>query len=251
MRNLIGFWLRRGGTAFAIVDSRALLAAIESKSRSWSEGSQQTRGLELRDSVGTKAAGGPFKQELIHASALEVDHTVCTGGCDVDQRVMLRLLGQVRHAQEWNADPGMSGTKMRLLQANPARLPGSLPRPPAHLEATGGGLSACNSVEHAQTLSPLHLAVDNIRLRNTPGRSMLPENALQVKQSTIATTDESQVDVLALHRLAHENMASRNRQRGSYAYREDSADALSTDYEAAKQRHATVYDAVAGMDGLT
>ncbi|KAL2273414.1 hypothetical protein FJTKL_04542 [Diaporthe vaccinii] len=41
-------------------------------------------------------------------------------------------------------------------------------------------------------------------------------------------------------------MASRNRQRGSYVYGEDSAEALSEDHEAAKQREATVYDAVAG-----
>lgn len=43
-------------------------------------------------------------------------------------------------------------------------------------------------------------------------------------------------------------MASRNRQRGSYVYGEDSAEALSEDHEAAKQREATVYDAVAGRD---
>lgn len=42
-------------------------------------------------------------------------------------------------------------------------------------------------------------------------------------------------------------MASQNRQKGTYVYAEDSTDAFSTDYEAAKQRHATVYDAVAGI----
>lgn len=66
----------------------------------------------------------------------------------------------------------------------------------------------------------------------------------------ILTTDESQAAILALHRPAYENMASRNRQRGSYVYGEDSAEALSEDHEAAKQREATVYDAVAGRDEL-
>ncbi|KAI3397944.1 hypothetical protein diail_10113 [Diaporthe ilicicola] len=42
-------------------------------------------------------------------------------------------------------------------------------------------------------------------------------------------------------------MTSRNRQIGSYVYGEDSTQALFTDHEVAKQRHATVYDAVAGM----
>ncbi|POS75937.1 hypothetical protein DHEL01_v205673 [Diaporthe helianthi] len=41
-------------------------------------------------------------------------------------------------------------------------------------------------------------------------------------------------------------MASQNRQRGSYVYGENSSEALFTDHEAAKQRHATLYDAVAG-----
>ncbi|KAG8168739.1 hypothetical protein KVR01_001488 [Diaporthe batatas] len=41
-------------------------------------------------------------------------------------------------------------------------------------------------------------------------------------------------------------MASRNRERGSYVYGENSSEALSTDHEAARQRHATLYDAVAG-----
>lgn len=45
-------------------------------------------------------------------------------------------------------------------------------------------------------------------------------------------------------------MASQNRQRGTYVYADDSTDAFSTDYEAAKQRHATVYDAVAGRVSL-
>lgn len=40
-------------------------------------------------------------------------------------------------------------------------------------------------------------------------------------------------------------MTSQNRQKGTYVY--DSTDAPSTVYEAAKQRHATVYDAVAGI----
>lgn len=42
------------------------------------------------------------------------------------------------------------------------------------------------------------------------------------------------------------NMASRNRQAGTYLFAEDTSD-TGTDYETAKQRHATVYDAVAGM----
>lgn len=79
----VGIGICRAGTALAIVDSRTLLAAIESKPRCWSEGSQQPRGLELCESVGPEAAGGPFKQELIHASALEVNHAWCTGRCDV------------------------------------------------------------------------------------------------------------------------------------------------------------------------
>lgn len=70
IRFLVVIGIRRAGTALAIVDSGALLAAIESKPRCWPEGSQQPRGLELCESVGTEAAGGPFKQELIHASAL-------------------------------------------------------------------------------------------------------------------------------------------------------------------------------------
>lgn len=41
-------------------------------------------------------------------------------------------------------------------------------------------------------------------------------------------------------------MSSQNRQKGTYVYAEDSAETLG-DYEAARQRHATVYDAVAGM----
>lgn len=42
-------------------------------------------------------------------------------------------------------------------------------------------------------------------------------------------------------------MTSLNRLKGTYVYAEDSTDAFTTDHEAAKQRHATVYDAVAGM----
>lgn len=45
-------------------------------------------------------------------------------------------------------------------------------------------------------------------------------------------------------------MASRNRERGSYAYGENSSVALSIEHEAVSHRHATVYDAVAGMDDL-
>ncbi|KAK2615751.1 hypothetical protein N8I77_002483 [Diaporthe amygdali] len=45
-------------------------------------------------------------------------------------------------------------------------------------------------------------------------------------------------------------MTSQNRQRGTYVYGEDATEALSTDYEAAKQRHATLYDAVAGRVSL-
>jgi hypothetical protein len=41
-------------------------------------------------------------------------------------------------------------------------------------------------------------------------------------------------------------MSSQNRQKGTYVYADDSTDAP-TEYEAARQRHATVYDAVAGM----
>lgn len=41
-------------------------------------------------------------------------------------------------------------------------------------------------------------------------------------------------------------MTSLNRQKGIYVYAEDGTDGSSTDYDAAKQRHATVYDAVAG-----
>lgn len=41
------------------------------------------------------------------------------------------------------------------------------------------------------------------------------------------------------------NMTSQNRQKGTYVYAEDSVD-TAVDYEAARQRHATVYDAVAG-----
>ena len=44
-------------------------------------------------------------------------------------------------------------------------------------------------------------------------------------------------------------MTSQNRQRGTYVYAEEDIDALG-DYEAARQRHATVYDAVAGMMNL-
>lgn len=43
-------------------------------------------------------------------------------------------------------------------------------------------------------------------------------------------------------------MTSLNRQKGTYVYAEDSTDAFGTDHEAARQRHATVYDAVAGKD---
>lgn len=74
VRYLVIVGIRRAGIALAVVDSRALLAAIESKPWCWPEGSQQPRGLELCESVGSEAAGGPFKQELIHASALEVNH---------------------------------------------------------------------------------------------------------------------------------------------------------------------------------
>lgn len=45
-------------------------------------------------------------------------------------------------------------------------------------------------------------------------------------------------------------MASRNRERGSYVYGEDSAEALSIARDVAKQREATVYDAVAGRNDL-
>ncbi|ROV87209.1 hypothetical protein VMCG_10828 [Cytospora schulzeri] len=44
-------------------------------------------------------------------------------------------------------------------------------------------------------------------------------------------------------------MTSQNRQKGTYVYAEDSTD-VPTDYEAARQRHATVYDAVAGRVSL-
>lgn len=40
-------------------------------------------------------------------------------------------------------------------------------------------------------------------------------------------------------------MTSHNRQTGTYLHNDDTTDA-GTDYEPAKQRHATVYDAVAG-----
>lgn len=41
-------------------------------------------------------------------------------------------------------------------------------------------------------------------------------------------------------------MTSHNRQTGTYLHADDSTDA-GTDYETVKQRHATVYDAVAGL----
>lgn len=44
-------------------------------------------------------------------------------------------------------------------------------------------------------------------------------------------------------------MASQNRQKGTYVYADDSTVAP-TEYEAARQRHATVYDAVAGRVSL-
>lgn len=41
-------------------------------------------------------------------------------------------------------------------------------------------------------------------------------------------------------------MTSQNREKRTYVYAEDDSIEASTDYEAARQRHATVYDAVAG-----
>lgn len=44
-------------------------------------------------------------------------------------------------------------------------------------------------------------------------------------------------------------MTSRNRQAGTYVNAEETSD-TGTDYETAKQRHANVYDAVAGPSNL-
>lgn len=174
IRLAVGFRIRRAGAALAIVDSRALLAAIESKPRCWLEGSQQPRGLEPCESVGPEAARGPFKQELIHASVLEIN----LPGAQVDVTVRgLRLLGQVRQVKECRA-------RIALLQANPAPFslpgtPGSLPRPPSSCWVREG-VSA-----HAIQQQMLKLCLiptansTSLRPRDRVEPSWLPGNALQ------------------------------------------------------------------------
>lgn len=130
-------------------------------------------------------------------------------------------------------------------------IPGSPPRPPSRSVGCGRGSRRMHhSVGNAQTLSHPHREFDDLSTAQYSWEFLALQQCAAIRQSTILPTNESQATILVLRWLAHENMASRNRQRGSYVYGEDSSEVFSTDHEAAKQRQATVYDAVAGRDDL-